>query len=416
MASSDLFRREAVNHRRQKLYGDVVLTMPITGWAVTAVIALALLLLVSTLFIGTYARKETIGGWTRPDRGIVGINSPEDGVVETVHVTEGQEVQAGTPLATLRLDADLAQGGALAKRLSDELQNERRQLQQQYDATAARYDVTYSRLRDEVSSLEAELRQYQLQLALHERRAVIAQKQIDEQADLVKQGFMSKAESRRLEDALLVQSQAKEALVQDLLIKENRLKSAHHELEAVTHERSTALGVIGERLAALEQRLTEVSRRARVVLTAPVAGRVGSVLLAVGEAVKAKALVVDLLPNGGKLQAELFAPSRATGFLLPGATVLLRYDAYPYQKFGVSHGKVLRVSATSLDSAKLPAGLASNEPVYRVLVELDADHLTIDGRLHPLRSGMTLKADVLLEQRRLVEYLFGPFFGFAKRG
>jgi len=417
MSSNDLFRPEAVEHQRQKLFGDVVLTMPMTGWAVTGVIGLALLLLLGMLFFGSYARKETIGGWTRPDHGVVQVHAPDnEGVVEAVHVVEGRDVEAGAPLVTLRLDADLAQGEALAQRLSADLRNEGHQLQQQHDATQARFDVSHARLRDEVASLEAEVGQYRRQMAVHEKRAELAQKQLDEQSDLVKQGFVSKAELRRHEDALLAQTQAKEALLQDLLMKENRLKSARHELAAVVHERDAALGVIGERLAALNQRLAEVSRRAHVVLTAPVAARVASLHVAVGEAAKGKSLVVDLLPQGGKLQAELFAPSRATGFLQPGSEVQLRYDAYPYQKFGVSLGKVVRVARTSLDPRELPGGLAASEPVYRVIVELDRDHLMVNGNAHALRSGMTLKADVLLEQRRIVEYLFAPFFGFARRG
>src|SRR5580765_30599 len=276
-------------------------------------------------------------------------------------------------------------------------------------------EVQGSHMRDEVVGLEAELGQYRRQLSLLDRRTVLAQKHVDEQADLVRQGFISKRESDKSEDVLLARAESKEALRQDILIKESRLKSARYELAAVANEQTAALGAVGERLAALDQRLAEVSRRARVVLTAPVAGRVAFVRVEVGEPAKANSVLVDLLPEGGKLRAELFAPSRSTGFLHPGSDVQLRYDAYPYQKFGVGHGRVLRLSRTSVDPRELPKASASNDPVYRVIVELDRDRVVIGGRDYPLTAGATLKADVVLERRSVGEFLFAPLLGFGKR-
>jgi len=55
-----------------------------------------------------------------------------------------------------------------------------------------------------------------------------------------------------------------------------------------------------------------------------------------------------LLPKGSQLQAQLLAPSRAVGFIEPGDKVLLRYQAFPYQKFGHHAGKVVRVSRSAI--------------------------------------------------------------------
>lgn len=416
MGNRDLFRREAIEHRQQKLYGEVVLTLPISGWAVTSVVVLAFALILYVLVFGSYARKETMGGWLRPDRGVVRVQAQDDGVVESVHVVEGSYVEAGAELVTLRLDADLAKGDAVTGRLTAGLRSERAQLQLQLDATRERMELQTSRLRDEATGLEAELDQYRRQLALLDRRTSLAQRHVDEQADLVKQGFLSRRDYDKTEDDLLAQAQSKEVLHQDILIKQNRLKSARYELAAMAHEQTAALGAVGERLAALDQRLVEVSRRARVVLTAPIAGRIAFVRVAVGEPAKANSALVDLLPEGGKLRAELFAPSRSTGFLHLGSDVQLRYDAYPYQKFGVGHGRVLQVSRTSVDPRDLPRALVGDEPVYRIIVELDRDHLVIDGTDHPLTAGTTLKADIVLERRRVGEFLFAPLLGFSKRG
>jgi membrane fusion protein len=416
MPNSDLFRREAVEHHRQRLYGEVVLTMPTTHWAVTAIVAVVVALILGVLAFGSYARKETIGGWVRPDRGVVRVQAQDEGVVENVAVSEGQQVDVGATLLTLRLDPDVAKGESFGQRVVADLAAERKQLEDQLAASRAQFEVREARLAGELVGLDREIRQYKLRHELLEKRVALAQRQHDERTSLVKQGFLSKLDAERLEDAVLAARQAREEQVQDLVQRENKANSTRYELAALPHERRAVLAAVGERLALLDQRLTEAGRRSKVVLTAPVAGRIASVRVEPGEAAKAKSALVDILPAGSGLQVELFAPSRSAGFLSEGTEVQLRYDAFPYQKFGVSKGRIIRVSRSTMDAKELPRSLSADEPVYRAIVALDQPHVLVDGRIQPLQAGMTLKADLILERRRVGEYLFAPLFGAARRG
>ena len=413
---SELFRREAVEHHRQRLYGEVVMTLPLTHWAITTVIALAIILLLSFLVFGSYARKETIGGWVRPDHGIVRVQTQDEGVVEAISVVEGQDVEAGASLLALRLDADLRKGESFSRRLTADFENERHQLQDQMSAAQAQFRVREARVRGEVAGLERELDQYRRQLKVLDARTVLAKRQLDQRTALVRQGFVSRLDAEKLEDTLLATHQATEDLTQDILVKENKAKALRHDLTALPHERQAALAVLGERVATLDQRATEAGRRSHIVLTAPVAGRVADVRVELGETAKAKSVLIEILPQGAQIQVELFAPSRATGFLIAGSEVQLRYDAFPYQKFGVSKGRVLRISRSTMDARDLPRSISVDEPVYRVIVALDRQNVLVNGKEHPLQSGMTLKADLILERRRMIEYLFAPLLGAVRRG
>jgi membrane fusion protein len=106
--------------------------------------------------------------------------------------------------------------------------------------------------------------------------------------------------------------------------------------------------------------------------------------------------------------------------------VLLRYQAYPYQKFGHHAGHVLQVSRTPLQQSEL-AGLplpgmvsgaalgSSGEPLYRITVALDEQSVQAYGQTQPLAAGMQLDADVLLERRRLIEWIFEPLLSVTGR-
>ncbi|MBV8574268.1 MAG: HlyD family secretion protein, partial [Acetobacteraceae bacterium] len=120
---------------------------------------------------------------------------------------------------------------------------------------------------------------------------------------------------------------------------------------------------------------------------------------------------------GSKLKAQLFAPSRVVGFLRPGQRVLLRYEAFPYQKFGHYEGTVTSVSRSATSPSLLSqqvSGLtglfASNAPVYEINVALARQSVMAYGKPVPLQPGMQLEADVLIEKRHLIEWVLDPIF------
>jgi membrane fusion protein len=108
------------------------------------------------------------------------------------------------------------------------------------------------------------------------------------------------------------------------------------------------------------------------------------------------------------LQAELFVPARAIGFIEAGQSVRLLFDAFPYQHFGTYRGEVARVSQTMLMTTDTGSPLKLNEPTYRVIAALERQDVDVAGKKVPLQPDMLLKADILLERRSLMEWLLSP--------
>ena len=143
-------------------------------------------------------------------------------------------------------------------------------------------------------------------------------------------------------------------------------------------------------------------------------GVIATQLVKPGQAVHLGQPLLSLLPGDGRLEAELLVPSRAIGFIEPGDSVLLRYQAYPYQKFGHHQGKVERISRSALGASELGTAQAA-EPYYRVTVALDMQAVTAYGNEEPLKPGMLLDADILGEKRRLIEWVFEPLYSLKGR-
>jgi membrane fusion protein len=154
---------------------------------------------------------------------------------------------------------------------------------------------------------------------------------------------------------------------------------------------------------------------------APQDGIVTGVLAQAGQSVTPATALASLLPSNARLQAHLYAPSSAVGFLRPDQPVLLRYQAFPHQKFGLQSGQVVQVSRSPLQASELaalaqaPGGSGGGEALYRITVALDRQSVAAYGHAQALVPGMQLEADVLLDRRRLIEWIFEPVLGLAGR-
>jgi membrane fusion protein len=135
-----------------------------------------------------------------------------------------------------------------------------------------------------------------------------------------------------------------------------------------------------------------------------------------GQAVAPQQSLMTVLPDGASLRGELWVPSRAIGFVRTGQPVVIRYRAYPYQKFGQHVGRIDTVSRSALlpEEANRMAGGHFTEPQYRVEVVLDSQHVEAYEKNEALKPGMALDADIVMDRRRLIEWVLEPLYGLKR--
>jgi len=121
--------------------------------------------------------------------------------------------------------------------------------------------------------------------------------------------------------------------------------------------------------------------------------------------------VLALLPADSRLHAELLVPSAAIGFVAPDQAVKLRFDAFPYQKFGMQHA-VLHAVMQSPEPLR-PGENA--QPLYRALANLERQSVLAYGVAQPLMAGMQFTADVVVDERSLLEWLLEPLLSIRGR-
>jgi membrane fusion protein len=148
--------------------------------------------------------------------------------------------------------------------------------------------------------------------------------------------------------------------------------------------------------------------RRETVIRAPIAGTITNIAVSLGASLAEDALLATVLPKGSGLEAQLLVPTRAAGFVQPGNEVVLRYDAFPFQRFGQYRGSVHNVSRTVWSPGEKVGPMTVREPVYRIDVQLDRQTVAAGGQEIALRPGMMVNADILLEKRTVFEWIFEP--------
>jgi membrane fusion protein len=126
-------------------------------------------------------------------------------------------------------------------------------------------------------------------------------------------------------------------------------------------------------------------------------------------------LIATILPRGSGLHVQLLVPTRAIGFVQPGNEVVLRYDAFPFQRFGQHRGVVERVGRTVWSAGEKVGPVSVREPVYRVDVKLDRQTVAAGGQEMQLMPGMVVNADILQERRTVFEWVFEPVLELRAR-
>jgi membrane fusion protein len=134
-----------------------------------------------------------------------------------------------------------------------------------------------------------------------------------------------------------------------------------------------------------------------------------------GQTITTSTPLLSLVPAEAVLEAHLLVPSRAMGFIAPRQTVAIRYQAFPYQRFGSAKGCITAISKTLITPSEVTLPVPLHEPVYRVTVALEAQTVTAYGAEMPLQAGMVLDADIWLDQRRLLEWVFDPLYSITGR-
>jgi membrane fusion protein len=420
-----LFRPEVSASNATSWVGELRLSHSVPIWIASCTAACLAASLLAYGVLGSYAKKARVSGILISQGGELNVTAPSVGRIAELRIKEGQTVATGEALMVLDTDRPTESANGTrdtAVLINEQIENRRGALASQRQSKESFARLQKQAIESRLRSLDIELGKIKDEIDLQKRRRSIAAASLQRYERLADSKFVSASQVQQQQEALIDQDARLKSLERNLASARKDRAASAMDLQQVDIQLASDIATLDRDLATLNQEGTENAARRSTVITASRPGTVSALAITVGQTVSAGQTLVAIQPESSKLEAHLYAPTRTAGFVREGQQVLVRYAAFPYQKFGLFQGSVSTVSRSAFAPNDLPPSTqalfgrqSSPEALYRVTVTLNEQAVVAFGQRYPLRPGMALEADIVQEKRSIVEWLFEPLFAFSQR-
>jgi HlyD family secretion protein len=423
-------------------------------WRFTqATVFTMLALVLSALIWSFFGRADVIvtaQGTLLPESEVRRFYAPIDGELADIYIAEGQPVSKGDVLARLNARGAIeAATNALEARLK--LENAEREWQQ-FPEKKALMERKAAALKQQM-----ELEEYQ-----HEKRVAEGTTKLAEgQKAQLQEARTNLDGARRVRDAAKDEADKYARLLalpggggvsqlqvegkkNALLAAENAYRVAQSKLSELTARQSQEFGQAKAQLETSGQELiklrllndaaareianTEDKLRLQVQTTrlvadaaarikfenidkdnfllilAPVAGVITDVTSTQpGDKIQANAPLGGIAPKNARPVLKIGIAEQDRAFLKEGLAVKLKFNAFPYQRYGLINGTLEFISPATKPAPQ------NKQPVYEGRVTLERDHYRVADTKYPLRYGMTATVEIVVRERRLIDLALDPF-------
>ncbi|MFM2311227.1 MAG: hypothetical protein RLZZ04_503 [Cyanobacteriota bacterium] len=407
------------------------------------------------------------------------LDAPVAGTVAAINVQTGDVVEAGQSLLELESDLASSELQQLQAKLAGQ-QNQRNQLEllkkqllltvntqeqeiqaqklekqaqvaqaeQQFQFSQASYNSQKSGKLAQINQAKQNFVYTQTAVNSAQKVLIKAQTEIERYRQAVKQGVISEVQLVEQENIIAEKQQAYDKAQSEFKQAKLRLKEQQNSYAQVIRQAESAIAKAqlqlqqqekGDRtltytgkLAVLKSReqlknteseiatlATEIAQSQseiasaqyklkQTVLKAPVKGTVFDLpIQKPGDVLQPGDKVAEIAPEDSPLVVIAQMATAESGSLAKGMPVKLKFDAYPFQDYGIVTGKLTGISPTSKQ------GKVAN---YNLEIKLDRDCLPTAHKCIALRPGDTVAAEVIVRQRRIIDFILDPFKKLQRGG
>lgn len=289
-----------------------------------------------------------------------------------------QSTQIIQQLAQRRLQRDLGEvgryrqllrAGAIAQIKVVELENSAEDSQRSLLQAHAEMTQSQLRLREEESRYQATVSQIQADIQQAQLRL---QEQISSYQGVVQAGKLA------------------------VLKSQEQLKDLQSQITTLQSEMAQTKSQIASLQLQLQQR----------VVRSPIDGTIFELpVKKPGPVVEAGQVVAQIAPQNTALIVKAQMPSQQSGFLKVGMPVKIKFDAYPFQDYGIVQGRVTWISPDS----KVQTTSQGNVETYEMDIAIEQPYIQAGNKRIFLTPGQTASAEVIIRQRRVIDFILDPF-------
>lgn len=391
------------------------ITLPISTHVIA--VTIGVIFIISGLYLGLsdYSRKETVRGYVVPDKGIIKTYPIRTGIIKSLLVKHGDNVAIGQPLATIINPHNLKSGEQLNKKLKNDLLFNLKILDHKISNTQKLSVKHISMLNNKKKGLIKYKKSMENLIGILNAKLQINEDNFKKNKKIFSQGYLSLKDFNTFKNELLSSEYSKEELLESVIKVEDEINQINSDLSIEPLKLKLKIAEIRQGISDLKSKLIEVEDNFQYVIKAKLGGTITAIQLKKGMKVTENKPLLSIIPFNSKFEVLLFIPTRAAGFVKLGNVINIRFDAFPYQKFGFFKAKISKIDKvlTLPEETDFPSFIS--EPMYVIRATLNKQTINLNGELYPLKVGMFLEADVILDRRSLFNWLVAPLYGIKEQ-
>lgn len=422
MDERSIFRKEALNNQKTHWLGKALLVSGYPLWLVVVLSGLFFLIIFSGIIFGDYTRRIEVEGEIISRQQAITLFSPQQGFITRAFLQAGQRVKKDDPIYEIDVSRTTSNGkvsqrgvesihqqlyltgqiiGKIAQNKQASLDSLRKQLTQ--------YREAYAKSQQLVSSASHGLQEMKSSMGNYDeylRRGLINKEQFNNQRYLFyqQQSSWQSLNTQSIQESLQIIN----------IETEIATKSADFDNQSAEY---------AVKRSELQRQLAEVNASGTLIITAPEDGSVENMVYTVGQMVTPGDSLAQLMPGGTPdFLLVLWLPDSSVPYVSAGDKVNLRYEAYPFEKFGQFPGRIQSVSQIpasvkelSMYSSIAPANPgAPGQAYYKTLVALGSGSFTHPDKTLSWSNGMKAKTTLFLEKRPLYQWILSPYYDIRR--
>ncbi|CAM3558802.1 MULTISPECIES: HlyD family secretion protein [Yersinia] len=422
MTRESIFRKEVLDNGKTKWNGKALLIKGVSPWIVLTVSVAIILMLVTLLTFGEYTRRINIAGEIITESHAINLFSPQQGFITQSLVSVGQNVKKGQQIYQIDISRVTDSGNVSGKNMAS------------IEKQIIELDNLIRRVKENKFSIEMNLEKqieqnshaYQESLKLIEaskKGVAEMQRTLDNYQEYQKKGLISKDQLANQRAIFYQQQNAYQSLYRQSMQENTQLTTLLTEKNIRLADFDNQISQYQYQRIELQRQLTLAESSGMLVINAPIDGKIESLSVTPGQMVNLGDSLAQLTPKEKKqYRLVLWIPTSSSPYVKPGDGINIRYDAFPFEKFGQFSGHIISISAVPASSQEMstynniPKGANRNigTAYYKTLVAMDDQSLLYQGRQLQLSNGLTAQATIFMEKRPLYKWMFSPFYDMKK--
>jgi HlyD family secretion protein len=375
------------------------------------------------------AKVDEVGsgkGILEPKNRTIQLDAPVAGTVDAIEVKEGERVKKGQILVKLESEVTRSQLQELEKQrlghqnelgqlelFKNQLRQELRAQEQQNQTQQQEKVAQLDRAQQAISSSHNDYNSAEIDL-------VTAQDKVPRYRKAHQEGIMPQDRLLEIEQAAKKSYQNVLQARSKILQAESQYKEQQRSYESTVNSGKIAILKIEQQLKDVQRQIanatTQIDRNDTQIeslnfqlkqrfVKASTDGTIFQLPKGAGAVVQPGQLLAEIAPEKSPLVLRAKIATKDSGFLRVGIPAKIKFDAYPFQEYGILNGRVKWISPNSKVNQSDPG----QSETYELEIELSQLHVQSGDKKIALNPGQTATAELIIRQRRVIDYLLEPF-------